>query len=145
MATQGTLNSELFHQTAEKFHDTKIIEQIGHGLVQLIENGKTESAEMHQLLKSYLQPMIAENIDFLVLGCSHYPFLIPQIKQILPENITIIDSGHAVAKQTLQILQNNNLMNNSQKQPINEFYTNSNPDVLSLVLENKFRVEYRAF
>jgi glutamate racemase len=43
LATQGTLNSELFHQTAEKFQDTKIIEQIGHGLVSLIEKGEINS------------------------------------------------------------------------------------------------------
>ena len=84
LATQGTLNSELFHQTAEKFHDTKIIEQIGHGLVSLIENGEINSPEMNKLLHNYLEPMIEANIDYLVLGCSHYPYLIPQIKNILP-------------------------------------------------------------
>jgi glutamate racemase len=44
--------------------------------------------------------MIKENIDYLVLGCSHYPYLIPQIKKILPSHIKIIDSGEAVARQT---------------------------------------------
>jgi glutamate racemase len=48
--------------------------------------------------------MIAANIDYLVLGCSHYPYLIPQIKKILPEHIKIIDSGEAVAKQTQNVL-----------------------------------------
>src|SRR6476620_8304327 len=100
LATQGTLNSELFHQAAEKFQDTKIIEQIGHGLVALIENGEIYSPEMNRLLHAYLEPMIEANIDYLVLGCSHYPYLIPQIKNILPNHIKIIDSGEAVARQT---------------------------------------------
>ena len=104
LATQGTLNSDLFHQTAEKFHDTKIIEQIGHGLVPLIENGEMNSKEMNLLLHQYLEPMIDANIDYLVLGCSHYPYLIPQIKKILPKEIKIIDSGEAVAKQTKNVL-----------------------------------------
>ena len=104
LATQGTLNSELFNRTTEKFQNTKIIEQIGHGLVQLIESGKIDSPEMTQLLHSYLSPMIEANIDFLVLGCSHYPYLIPQIKKIIPDNIHIIDSGEAAAKQTQNIL-----------------------------------------
>ena len=80
LATKGTLNSELFYKNVEKFQDIKIIEQIGFGLVELIENGKINSAEMQDLLKQYLNPMIAQNIDYLVLGCSHYPFLIPKIR-----------------------------------------------------------------
>ena len=87
LATKGTLNSELFYKNVEQFQDIKIIEQIGFGLVELIENGKINSSEMTKLLEDYLNPMIASNIDYLVLGCSHYPFLIPQIKKILPSNI----------------------------------------------------------
>ncbi len=108
LATQGTLISELFYNTTQKFQNTKIIEQVGHGLVQLIENGEINSPEMTELLQSYLQPMIAANIDYLVLGCSHYPYLIPQIRKILPEHIQIIDSGEAVAKQTKNILTKQN-------------------------------------
>lgn len=104
LATQGTLNSELFNKTAEMFQNTTIIEQVGHGLVQLIEEGNLNSPEMTQLLETYLQPMIEANIDYLVLGCSHYPYLIPQIKKILPEHIQIIDSGEAVARQTQNVL-----------------------------------------
>jgi glutamate racemase len=103
LATQGTLNSELFHKTTAQYYGTKIIEQVGHGLVELIEKGKINSIEMTQLLHSYLDPMIKANIDCLVLGCSHYPYLIPKIIKILPKNIQIIDSGVAVAKQTQNV------------------------------------------
>ena len=126
LATQGTLNSELFHQTAQQFHDTKIIEQIGHGLVPLIEEGKINSPQIKQLLNDYLQPMIEANIDYLVLGCSHYPYLLPQIKKILPKHIKIIDSGEAVAKQTKNILSEKNNLNQENHQPKNIFYTNAN-------------------
>ena len=105
LATKGTLNSELFHKSVTNHPDVKIIEQIGHGLVQLIENGDINSPEMIELLESYLLPMVEKNIDYLVLGCSHYPYLIPQIKKIIPSNIQIIDSGEAVAKQTKRILE----------------------------------------
>ncbi|WP_281237990.1 glutamate racemase [Flavobacterium praedii] len=144
LATKGTLNSELFHKTTEKYQDTKIIEQIGHGLVQLIENGEINSPEMTQLLQSYLNPMIEANIDYLVLGCSHYPYLIPQIKKILPAHIQIIDSGEAVARQTKNILRDVvGLSNAKSSEPI--FYTNTNPKVLNEILENKFKVEKRDF
>jgi glutamate racemase len=144
LATKGTLNSELFNKTAEMFQNTKIIEQIGHGLVQLIEEGKIDSPEMTELLHSYLTPMIEQNIDYLVLGCSHYPYLIPQIKKILPQNIQIIDSGEAVAKQTYAVLKEKvGFTNRTENESI--FYTNSNPKVLSTILGNKYNVIEKDF
>lgn len=144
LATKGTLNSELFNKTAEMFQNTTIIEQVGYGLVQLIEDGNLYSPEMTQLLESYLQPMIDANIDYLVLGCSHYPYLIPQIKKILPEHIQIIDSGEAVARQTQNILRDKVGFTTAQKsEPI--FYVNSNPIVLDSILEHKYNVVQKDF
>ena len=144
LATQGTLNSELFNKTTEKFQKTKIIEQVGHGIVQLIESGKIDSPEMTQLLQSYLSPMVEVNIDYLVLGCSHYPYLIPQIKKIIPETIHIIDSGEAVAKQTQNILREKVGFSLAKKNdPI--FYTNTNAKVLTDILENKYEVIKKDF
>ncbi|MFH6957886.1 glutamate racemase [Flavobacterium aquidurense] len=144
LATKGTLNSELFNKTAEMFQNTKIIEQVGYGLVQLIEDGNLNSPEMTQLLESYLQPMIDANIDYLVLGCSHYPYLIPQIKKILPEHIHIIDSGEAVARQTQNILREKVGFTDLEKSdPV--FYVNSNPEVLKSILDYKYPVTEKDF
>jgi glutamate racemase len=144
LATQGTLNSALFNKTAEKFHETKIIEQVGHGLVELIENGDINSPQMIKLLRSYLQPMIDADIDYLVLGCSHYPYLIPQIKKILPDNIQIIDSGEAVARQTLNVL-GEKMGFSEGKEAEHVFYTNAKSKVLSEILENKYLVIEKDF
>ena len=112
LATKGTLNSALFEKTSRAISkDIKIQETIGKGLVELIEAGKLNSEEMSILLSSYLKPMIANNIDSLVLGCTHYPYLIPQIRKIVGSKIKIIDSGEAVAKQTKTVLSNLNLLN----------------------------------
>ena len=144
LATKGTLNSELFNKTAEMFQHTTIIEQVGHGLVQLIEDGNLYSPEMTQLLESYLQPMIEANIDYLVLGCSHYPYLIPQIKKILPDHIKIIDSGEAVARQTKNLLRDEVGFSDSiENDPV--FYVNSNPKVLESILEHKYPVIRKDF
>jgi glutamate racemase len=144
LATKGTLNSELFNKTAEMFHDTKIIEQVGYGLVQLIEDGNLNSPEMTRLLESYLHPMIEANIDYLVLGCSHYPYLIPQIKKILPEHIQIIDSGEAVARQTKNVLGESVGFSDTEKnEPV--FYVNSNPAVLESIFNNKYSVIQKDF
>lgn len=140
LATKGTLNSELFHKTASTFTNVKIIEQIGHGLVQLIENGELDTPEMKDLLKSYLKPMIEANIDYLVLGCSHYPYLIPQIKKIIPSKIKIIDSGKAVARQTKNILIKNHLQTKQNEKVSNVFYTNVNSEVLNSILKKKYKI-----
>lgn len=145
LATKGTLNSDLFNKTASSFANVKIVEQIGHGLVQLIENGDIESSEMNELLKSYLIPMVEKNIDYLVLGCSHYPYLIPQIEKLIPKNIKIIDSGEAVANQTKNVLFNNNLLNIDHENVSNVFYTNSDSKVLKAILNNEYEVIEKSF
>lgn len=145
LATKGTLNSSLFHENVAKHPDVKIIEQIGHGLVQLIENGDLDSLEMKELLESYLLPMVEKNIDYLVLGCSHYPYLIPQIKKIIPSSIKIIDSGEAVAKQTKKILKELQLINPSIGKSTQVFYTNSNPEVLKKIVKPLESVFYKDF
>ncbi len=144
LATKGTLNSELFNKTAEMFSQTKIVEQIGYGLVQLIEKGDLYSKEMTLLLTSYLQPMIAANIDYLVLGCSHYPYLIPQIKKILPTHIQIIDSGEAVARQTKKVL-NDTIGLSTLLNPKPIFYSNTDSSVLRSILANKYEVIEKVF
>ncbi len=145
LATAGTLNSELFNKNIELFHETTIIEQVGHNLVNLIEDGNIDSEETFKLLQTYLKPMIKKNIDFLVLGCSHYPYLIPQIRKILPKNIQIIDSGEAVAIQTKNVLSKISGFASENNLSKKVFYTNSNPVVLNEILNNKYKSEYKLF
>lgn len=145
LATKGTLNSELFYKNVEKFQDIQIIEQIGYNLVDLIENGEINSPEMTRLLQKYLHPMIEQDIDYLVLGCSHYPYLIPQISNILPKHIKIIDSGEAVAKQTKNILQEKVGFRTESSKSTQLFYTNANPNVLSDILKNSYNVSSKDF
>jgi glutamate racemase len=146
LATKGTLASDLFHKTTNLYStNIRVIEQIGTGIVELIEEGKLYSEDMRQLLKTYLRPMTSAQIDHLVLGCTHYPYLIPILKELLPEHVKIIDSGEAVARQTKHILNQNHLLNTSADTPAIEFYTNTKPDVLRQLLENKFNVTYKDF
>ncbi|WP_306353812.1 glutamate racemase [Flavobacterium sp. '19STA2R22 D10 B1'] len=144
LATKGTLSSDLFNKAVAHYNEVTIIEQIGFGLVQLIENGDINSPEMTELLHTYLTPMIKANIDYLVLGCSHYPYLVPQIKKIIPAHVKIIDSGDAVAKQTQFILQQHNALNTNLNST-QTFYVNSNKAVLTSILENQYDVIEKDF
>lgn len=145
LATKGTLSSELFYKTVATLKDINVIEQVGYNLVKLIEEGKLNSPEIKELLKTYLKPMTEANIDHLVLGCSHYPYLVPQIKEILPDSVKIIDSGEAVARQTKTVLEQHSLLNTKQHNITNEFYVNSNPAVLTSILNNEYKVKEKDF
>lgn len=147
LATKGTLSSALFHTTMENFTEgINVIEVEGKGLVSLIENGALESAKMEMLLKSILKPFQKQQIDTLVLGCTHYPYLIPQIKKILSNNIKIIDSGEAVALQTKKILEAQDLLQNQERKSKLIFYSNKNISTLSdLLREYSANVEYLLF
>lgn len=146
LATKGTLSSSLFHKTSDLYaKDVKVIERVGEGLVPLIENGKLNSKKTQSLLNSFITPMVKEKIDYLVLGCTHYPYLIPQLEKLLPTNVTIIDSGNAVAKQTEAILIQNKLLKTDEGKPDIQFYSNGNIDVLNAILDKKFPVDYLDF
>ena len=146
LATKGTLSSELFSKTLNLFaSNIKVVEQIGNGIVELIESGKLYSDEMKSLLKVYLEPMIKADIDYLVLGCTHYPYLIPMLLELLPKHVKIIDSGEAVARQTKTVLEQNTLLNTDMVTPKNEFYTNGTPEVMKSLLGKNFDVDYLDF
>ena len=147
LATRGTLSSALFHKTTDLYtNGIKIIERVGEGLVPLIESGKIDSEEIKELLKLYTNPMVEANIDYLVLGCTHYPYLIPQLLELLPKRVKIIDSGEAVAKQTKTILEQLNLVNTNTVKPKYQFYINmKNNKVMASLLGEPFKVEYLDF
>lgn len=147
LATKGTLSSELFSKTSGKFAShVKVIEQVGEGIVPLIENGKLDSKDMKNLLDLYLKPMIAAHIDHLVLGCTHYPYLLPILTKMLPKTVRIIDSSEAVARQTKVILDRHNLLNTTENKAVySRFYTNGKPQVLKSLLNSEVDVKYLDF
>ncbi len=146
LATKGTLSSQLFHKTTDIYASgIEVIEQDGDGIVPLIENGKLDSKDLKLLLELYLEPMLEKNIDFLVLGCTHYPYLIPMLIKMLPEHIKIIDSGLAVAKQTHNVLSLNHILNDTKEKATIKLFSNGNVDVLNTILEGQFETAYLDF
>ena len=138
LATKGTLASKLFLSTS-KTHasEIEVLEQEGEGLVRLIEDGEIDGEEIRSLLSRYLRPMVEANIDHLVLGCIHYPYLIPVLREILPGHIKIIDCGEAVARQTERMLARYDLRTGKNEPGRHAFYTNVNPSILKEFLKDK--------
>lgn len=151
LATKGTLSSDLFAKTSDLFaRGIDVIEQNGEGIVELIESGQLDSEQMKDLLKQYLKPMLDANMDYLVLGCTHYPYLIPQLLHLIPSHVKIIDSGEAVARQTKNILEQNDLLSTQKailktNRTKSQFFTNGNPEVLKQLLGENYPIEFLDF
>ncbi|MCB0402811.1 MAG: glutamate racemase [Flavobacteriales bacterium] len=134
LATKGTLSSELFAITSRQYRDEiEIVEVEGKGLVTLIESGQLEATK--PLLEEYLGRMEAKGVDKIVLGCSHYPFLIPIIREIIPDSIQVIDSGEAVARQTKNVLIERHILHTSDHHPRRSFFTNGDEKILAGFLQ----------
>lgn len=130
LATQGTLNSKKYAEAQNLYPTIEFINQIGFRIVQLIEDGQLYSEELESLLRSYIDPMIEKDIDYLVLGCTHYPYLLPILNKFMPEHIHVIDSGDAVAKHTYKILKEANLLKTDNQPGYAKFYTNKDEAIL---------------
>ncbi len=136
LATQGTLKSDMLKELTQKIptQDIEIIKQHGEGLVKMVEENLSESPQTYALLKKYLLPMQQQGIDQLVLGCTHYPFLIPQIKKILGQYVKIVEPSDAIAKQTYRILKEINLLASQNNDVRHIFYANKTTKVLKTLL-----------
>lgn len=105
LATTGTLQSARFAALLDRFAaDVRVVTQPCPGLVELIETGDLLSPAIRQLLWSYVEPLLDEGCDTIILGCTHYPFLKPLLKQMIPDSISLIDTGAAVARQLQRLL-----------------------------------------
>ncbi len=100
LATVGTLESARFAALLEKYAGhVKIVTQGCPGLVELVERGDLHSVEARMLVERYTEPLLRQNADTLILGCTHYPYLDPLIREAVGEGIALVDTGAAVARE----------------------------------------------
>ncbi|MDR2652315.1 MAG: glutamate racemase [Prevotellaceae bacterium] len=136
LATAGTFKGSLYLNTLTKFaSNVKVIEQTGDGLVELVESGKTCGHEVESLLQKYINPMIDAGADKLVLGCTHYPFLVDAIGKITNDALTIINPAPAVALQTKKIIDENNIKS-IKKNGTNIFISTANVATIKMLVHN---------
>ncbi|MEA3308865.1 MAG: glutamate racemase [Chloroflexota bacterium] len=110
IATPATFQGELFQQLVQRFaSEVRLETQTCPGLVELIETGATDTPKIEELLQQYLQPLIAQGIDQLVLGCTHYPFLRPAMQRVVGEGVQLLDPAPAVARQITRRLRRRGL------------------------------------
>lgn len=114
MATGATLNGQRFMSLLVKFsHGTNYYTQPCQGLVEMVEEGHIQGPGVKDVLLQSLRPLLEREVDTIVLGCTHYPFLKKDIEYLCGPNIKVIDTGQAVARQVLRVLQGHGLLNDS--------------------------------
>jgi glutamate racemase len=106
LATPATFQSALYASVVERFaQGVELFQNTCNGLVQEIEKGNLDGNRTREILEDALLPMLEKNIDTVVLGCTHYPFVIPLIERIVGENVRVIDPAPAVARQVRRLLE----------------------------------------
>ena len=112
LATPATFQGKLYSTLVEKFaRDVKIYTHTCPGLVEAIEAGDMHGAKTRLILQRALLPMIEKGVDTIVLGCTHFPFVIPLIREIVGPRVTVIDPAPAIAKRVAYLLNSAGLLN----------------------------------
>jgi glutamate racemase len=106
LATPVTFRGELYEEVVSHYgRAVRLLSRACPGLVEHIEAGDTDSPELQELLRGCVAPMLADGADTLVLGCTHYPFIIPALQRLVGEGVRIVEPSEAIAQQTARVLE----------------------------------------
>ncbi len=105
LATYATFQGEMYNSVVERFaQGVTILQSHCPGLVAEIEKGNFSGVETEKILRGALEPMLEKGVDTVVMGCTHYPFVIPLIQRITGPNVKVIDPAPAIARQVQRML-----------------------------------------
>lgn len=144
LATEGTFNGKLYTETSRKYAKDVVLNiKVGDKLVDIVEKGMINAPSTESHIRTLINPLIDKNIDHLVLGCTHYPFLTGVLEKVLPKNVKIIDPALAIVKQTNRILEQNNMLNEDENKRKYNFYSSGNSEVLRNLLKNITNMDFK--
>ena len=135
LATQATSTNPRFNALVAAHHNgAEVIIQPCPGLVEFIEQGQQSSKACKLLLKSYIEPLLQRGVDTLVLGCTHYPFVLSQISDITGDKVTIIETSAPVTLQLSKQLALAKLCADSRQQSQYHFYSSQPSEQLQTLM-----------
>ena len=135
LATPATFQGALYASVVERFaSEVIVLQHTCPGLVAQIERGDLDTPKTREILEDALLPMLQKGIDTVVLGCTHYPFVIPLIEQICGDQVRVIDPAPAVARQTQRVLESGRLLSVTKKNStVNYFTSGSEMEFMSIL------------
>lgn len=133
LATAGTLKASKYLNTRGRFEDNvRIEERVGKGFVELVESGELDGPRAEQTVRTSLQPLLDSGADTIVLGCTHYPFLLPLLQRIAGDGIRFIDPAPAVTRQLLNVMKEKGI-STSDGNPGTELVSSGPDDALKRI------------
>ena len=128
MATPATFQGELYRATVGRHaSDVQVVEQVCIGLADLVEAGELQGPVLDALLQRFLEPMLAAGADTIVLGCTHYPFVIEAIRRLVGPGLAVLDPAPAVARHLGQVLSQRGLRRRDPAGRAHAFFTTADP------------------
>jgi glutamate racemase len=135
LATPATFQGQLYASVIERFaHGVRVLQDTCPGLVMEIDRGNLDTAQVYAILEGALKPMLEEGIDTVVLGCTHFPFVIPAIESIVGPEVRVIDPSPAIARQVQRLLEENGLLSPSPDKGQVEYFTTGDPNQMQVLL-----------
>jgi glutamate racemase len=135
LATYATFQGALYASVVERFaKGVTVLQSPCPGLVAEIEKGNLDGEETRAILKHELDPMLSQGIDTVVMGCTHYPFVIPLIKEIVGPNVRVIDPAPAVARQTARLLKEHGWLAEGTSKAEVDYYTTADTQGMTHLL-----------
>lgn len=128
LATAATFQTAMYASVVERFaHGVTIMEDPCLGLVDQVEKGDLDGTQTRAILEKALHPMLDAGVDTIVMGCTHYPFVIPLIQQIVGSDVRVIDPAPAIARQTKRMLESHGLLVTGRRKAAVHYITSGDP------------------
>jgi glutamate racemase len=143
LATPVTFQGELYASVVSRFaRDVTVLQDTCPGLVAQIESCQLDAPQTRAILEQALYPMMEKNVDTIVMGCTHYPFVIPLIQEIVGPKVQVIDPAPAVARQARRLLEIRGKLSPCQGRAQTAFYTTGNAQRLGNMLSKLLGEEH---
>ena len=133
LATKHSLQSDMFLRTAARYaDDVEVLKVVGEEFVEIVEAGEEHSERADVAVRRVVEPMLDRGIDYIVLGCTHYPFLRSNIERVIGHrDIKVIDSGEAVARRVEWLLERYDIRAERGHKATYDFATFADDDYLA--------------
>jgi glutamate racemase len=134
IGTIGTVKSGAYEIALKSLNSRLYVKSLAcPKFVPLVESGEIKGPIAEKIVDESLKPMLNENLDTLILGCTHYPLLEPLVKNVMGQEVNVISSGDETAREISAILQYNGLLETSEDESEHEFYTTGSTAIFTKI------------
>jgi glutamate racemase len=135
LATPATFQGELYASVVDRYADgIQVLQSTLPGLVEQIEAGELEGPKLEEILLKGLEPLLERGVDMIVLGCTHFPFVLSAIQALSGDQVEVIDPSPAIARRTCQVLEDLEALTKSDQAGVIKYVTTGEPSRIEQAL-----------